>query len=248
MIVNIDIETIPQQGAYDSFLSEAKSNFKASSTLTKAKACDDLGITGSDAKYLGKDDAIAKWVSRFAEEKAPEVAENEWRKTALDGSKGQICSIAFAIEDNKPEVVWSKDLTMECDILSKFVTLLNDRLGGRKPFFVGHNIGGFDLKFIYQRCVINGVKPSFALPFNGRHDVNYYDTCEAWAGFGKRISQDNLCKALGIEGKPDDIDGSKVWDFVRDGQIERVAEYNVDDVVKNREIYKRLNFINKIGQ
>ncbi len=87
-----------------------------------------------------------------------------------------------------------------------------------------------------------GVKPPFKLPFNGRHGSDFFCTQIAWAGFKGRASQDSICNALGIDGKPDDIDGSKVWDFVRDGKVKRVEEYNIDDVEKNREIYKRLTF------
>ena len=94
--------------------------------------------------------------------------------------------------------------------------------------------------------MILGVQPPFEIDFNGRHGKAFYDTQIAWAGFKGRMSQDNLCAALGIEGKPGDIDGSKVWGFVKEGKVDRVAEYNRDDVQKNREIYKRLNFIDSI--
>ena len=57
------------------------------------------------------------------------------------------------------------------------------------------------------------------------------------------MSQDNLCKALGIKGKPDDIDGSKVWDFYKAGKIDEIEDYNRDDVDKVRQIYNRINFI-----
>ena len=66
---------------------------------------------------------------------------------------------------------------------------------------------------------------------------------QAWAGYKGRISQDNLAKALGIPGKPDDIDGSKVWDFVKAGKVDRVAEYNTYDVATVVEIHRRINFL-----
>ena len=116
-------------------------------------------------------------------------------------------------------------------------------VNGRPPFFIGHYIGGFDLKFILHRCIILGVEPPFGIPAHGRHGKDFYDTMIAWAGSKGRISQDNLCKVLGIEGKPHDIDGSKVWGFVKEGRIDEVVEYNKDDVEKNRKIYNRLNFI-----
>lgn len=254
MNVFIDIETIPQQGGLQSYLDAAKANFKAPSTLTKGQACEDLGLTGNDAKFTSKDDAIALWEKKFAEEKAPEVAENEWRKTSFDGAKGELISIAWACEDDEVMSIHRKSefidgelvLMPERDMLENFYKLLSIRLKGRRPFFIGQFIGGFDLPFIFHRSVILRVKPPFDLPFNGRHDNSFYDTQIAWAGFKGRMSQDSLCFALGIQGKPDDIDGSKVWDFVKAGKVERVAEYNRDDVAKNREIFKRLNFIDSL--
>lgn len=246
----IDIETIPGQGLYEEFLKEAKESFKPPSDLTKTQACADLELTGNDAKYTSKDDAIAKWVERFAEEKAPEVAEQNWRKTALDGAKGEIISIAWALNDSPVECCYRSINGCEIELLDAFFGRLQKKLkvGQGKysryntPFFIGQYVAGFDLKFIYHRAVILGVKPPFELPFYGRHGQHFYDTQEAWAGFKGRMSQDNLCKALGIEGKPGDISGATVWDAVKAGNIKRVVEYNIDDVEKVRQIHKRLTF------
>lgn len=247
----LDLETIPGQSSYESFLKDAQENFKAPSSLTKGQACDDLGITGNDAKYLSKDDAVAKWEKEFSTTRAPEVAEENWRRTALDGGKGEVVSIAWAVEDDDVVSV-QRDYTStaygEAELISDFYAQLFARLKGRKPFFVGQYIAGFDLQFLFLRSVILGIRPPFDLPFNGRHEQHFYDTKIAWGGFKGTASQDSICKALGIQGKPDDIDGSKVWDFVKSGKIDRVAEYNRDDVEKNRMIYKRLNFIDTINQ
>ncbi len=253
MICNIDIETMPQQGGYEAFLEDAKSNFKAPSTLTKTQACADLGLAGNDAKFTSKDNAIAQWVARFSQEKAPQVAAENWRKTSLDGTKGEIFSIVIAIGE-EPPISFARTVddlgvfSCEAEMLSRFFATIKAIRSGVTPYFVGHNIGGFDMRFIYRRCVINGVKPSFEIPHNGRHGQHFFDTMTEWAGFGNRISQDNLCKALGIEGKPDDINGSQVWDYLEAGKLDRVVEYNIDDVVKNREIYKRLTFTSTISE
>ena len=245
MDVFFDIETIPAQGgeySYENFLEAEKQNFKAPSSLTKTQACADLGLTGNDAKFTSKDDAIAKWEARFAEEKAPEVAEDKWRKTSFDGGAGEVISIAWAVGDGQINSCHRELGDSEELLLQNFFELLEAELGVGKAFFVGQYIAGFDLKFLFHRAVILGVKPPFDLPFDGRHERDFYCTQIAWAGYGGRMSQDNLCKALGIKGKPDDIDGSKVWDFVKAGKVKRVAEYNEDDVNKVRQIYKRLTF------
>jgi predicted PolB exonuclease-like 3'-5' exonuclease len=70
----------------------------------------------------------------------------------------------------------------------------------------------------------------------------------AWAGWGGRISLDALCKALDIPTKGteldgEDIDGSKVWDFVQAGRVSDVATYCMADVERVRTVYKRMNFV-----
>lgn len=243
--VFIDIETIPAQSgphSFEHYLKAEKQSFKAPSSLTKTKACADLGLTGDDAKFTGKDAAISLWEKKFAEEKAPEVAEDKWRKTSFDGGAGEIISIAWAVEDGEIQSMGRNLDESEAELLGSFFATLVNELGRMKPYFIGQYIGGFDLKFIFHRAVVLGVKPPFDLPFDGRHNKDYYCTQVAWAGYGGRISQDNLCKALGIEGKPGDIDGSQVWDFVKAGNVARVVEYNIDDVSKVRQIHKRLTF------
>lgn len=109
--------------------------------------------------------------------------------------------------------------------------------------WVGHNVLKFDLRWLYQRSVVCGVKPGVEFPYDvspSHRDV--FDTMTGWAGWGQWVSQDVLAKALGLPGKPNDIDGSRVWQFIKDGQIERVAEYCKDDIEQSRQIYKRLCF------
>lgn len=245
MKVFFDIETVPAQSgpsSYENFLEDAKSNFKAPSTLTKTQACADLGLIGNDAKFTSKDDAILKWCEKFAEEKAPQVAEENWRKTSFDGAAGEVISIAWAFEDQDIRSVSRQLGQSEADILKEFFDSVREACGNKDPFWIGQYIAGFDLKFIYHRAIILGVNPNLSLPFDGRHNKDFYCTQIGWAGYGNRMSQDNLCKALGIEGKPDDINGSQVWDFVEAGKVERVEEYNRDDVDKVRQIYNRLTF------
>jgi len=228
MNVDLDIETIPAQPEKEAKALIAET-ITPPATIKKQETINDW--MNGNGKYEGIKEA---------------VIEEQYRKTALDGTKGEIISIAWAVEDNEIEVV-SRDYQREGSekhMLENFFAMLMNSLEGRPVYFIGHQIARFDLKFIWQRAVILGIRPPFNLPWDGRHDRDFFCTNQAWAGYGNRISQDNLCKALGIEGKPDDIDGSKVWGFVKAGNIERVAEYNRDDVDKNRQIYKRLNFAN----
>jgi hypothetical protein len=246
--VFIDIETIPGQDNFKSYLDDAKENFKAPSSITKAKACVDLGITGDKAKYMSKDQAILLWEEKFAEDKAPEVAELNWRKEALDGSKGELWSIAWSVDGVMRQIDRGPigELENEADFLGRFYSGLEHDLTNNlsksvsSAFYIGHNVV-FDIKFLLHRSIVLGVKPLGELPFDGYHGRDYYCTSKAWAGIRDRISLDNLCKALGLSGKGD-IDGSKVFDALLAGRCEDVANYNIDDVEKVKKAYAKLNF------
>ena len=230
MNIFLDLETIPAQPE-DTIKAEISKNINAPATMSKPETIQDWHE--GKGKYVGAKDA---------------AIEKAYRDTSFNGAEGRIISAAFATETSKP-VALSGDYQSNDEpkiinwLFGSIAELLKKQKHSTQPFFIGQFVAGFDLKFLFHRCVILGIKPPFPLPFNGRHGKDFYCTQQAWAGFGGRMSQDNLCKALGIKGKPDDIDGSKVWDFVKAGKVERVAEYNCDDVEKVRAIYQRINFI-----
>ena len=224
MNVFIDIETIPAQ--------------------PEDKAKQLIAESISAPKTMSKAETIQAWhdgEGKYAGEKEKAI-EEKYRKTALDGTTGEIISIAYTVENDDTQSV---SRSLDCDegvFIASVMDDINFNLGARPPRFIGHNIR-FDLRFLFQRCAVHSIRPTFSFKQYGRHDTDFFCTMEAWAGYGKRISQDNLCKALGIEGKPGDIDGSKVWDFVKAGDIGRVQGYNADDVEKVRKIYARISHI-----
>ena len=244
MNVFMDIETIPSQkeGVKEQFIKDSIENFKAPSSLSKTQAATDLGISAADAKFTGKDDMIAKWEAHFAPIKAEEVGIENWKKTSFDGAQGELFSIAWTIGDEPVIGSFREPGHSESVLLEYFFDSIKRNIGNLKPFFVGNYIAGFDLKFLFKRAVILGVKPPFPLPHFGRHEQHYYDLQQAWEGFNGRASLDSMCKALGIPGKPDDIDGSKVWQFVEAGEYQKVMDYNKLDVEEARTLYNRFTF------
>ena len=180
-------------------------------------------------------------IEKWEKEKKPEAIEKAWRDTSFDGGFGEVISVSFAIADCEIESFYRGLDEPESDLLSNAFEAIRNANPRVKPFFIGHNIP-FDLRFLFRRAVVLGINPGFDLPFAGRHGQQFFDNAVAWCGYKDYIKQDTLCKVLGIKGKPDDIDGSKVWDFVKAGKVERVAEYNRDDVDKVRQIYNKLNY------
>lgn len=222
----------------------------------------------------------AKAVADLAERKAAGLAaaEEGWRKTAIDASKGQIFSIAWAFGDDPIDCRISGRIDHEADLLRQFFAAIDptyvidasdllvedaqevlDTLRSRyrvigstadmtamlsPPRVVAH-YADFDIRFIWQRAVVLGVRVPTWWPINVPtwQSDRVFCTMAAWAGRPPgRIGLDRLCKALGLPGKSN-FDGSQVWDAVREGRIAEVIEYNCADVHRLRACFRRLNFL-----
>ena len=189
---------------------------------------------------MSKPETIAKWEA----EAKPAAVEKALHATGLSGTFGEVFCIAWAVEDGPIECAWRQSIDSgEDEVLRAFFKGLQDAWSDRDRFtFVGHYITGFDLRFLWQRAVVNRIRPAYRFPFDAKPwDSSVFDTCIQWAGVKGGISQDDLCRALNIDCK-DGIDGSMVWDLVKAGEYEKVAEYCKGDVDRVRQIYWRMLF------
>ena len=250
MNIFIDIETLraPEETRLQ-MLEDVKANFKAPSTLTKGQAAIDLGLTdANEIKFTSKDDMIARWEKELAESKSGSVAQAAWEKTSFNPDVAPIACICIGWHDGdtyRSLEFTNNHLTTESNMLEDFHFTVNElcsKNGAQlsKPLFIGHNLAKFDLPFIWKRSVINNVACCVGVKWNdARHGSNCFDTMTAWAGFGNRISADNLCKILNIKGKTEGMDGSLVYDtWQTDPQ--KVIDYCHDDVTLVKEIHARL--------
>lgn len=167
-----------------------------------------------------------------------------YRKTALDGSFGQVCAIGFAFNDDEPAVLSGMD---ESALLTNFTQSLKARAPNIfDATVIGHNVAGFDLRFITQRSIVRGVRPhpliTRAAAAKPWEQDKVFDTMVQWAGIGGRVSLVKLCKALDIKSSKGDLDGSKVWDYVKAGRLDEVAEYCAGDVRDVRAVFWRMTF------
>jgi hypothetical protein len=170
-----------------------------------------------------------------------------YRKTSFDGGLGEICCIGYAIDDNAPVSIYGASESL---ILLQFyqeIMAQYNPSSQTRPKFIGHNIVNFDLRFMFQRSVMNNVKPPMMIPFSAKPwDESIFDTMTAWAGHGNRVSLDKLCKIFNIPQTGSEIgeesDGSKVWDFYQAGRIDDIARYCEGDVERTRQAYKRMTF------
>lgn len=187
---------------------------------------------------MKKTETIEKW----EQEQKPAAIEKAIEKSVFDGGAGEIITFGWAVDDGDPVSLQRLESGTEAALLND----VNLALKGVKmpPVWIGHNICGFDLRYLWKRFVVNNIKPAVKIPYDAKPwGANVYDTMYEWAGIGgnDKKSIDFVCKALGIEGKGD-MDGSKVYQAWKDGEYSKIAEYCEDDVEKTREIYNRLNF------
>jgi hypothetical protein len=237
MNIYFDIETIPAQSERDiAYLREESDR--------------DIAAIKAPSNY--KD--VAK-IEEYISAKRVEVEasfDDRYRKTSFDGAMGQIVCISYAIDNNAPVSLYTEDwATSEKHIIQCFYDAIKfnyDPSNQQRPRFIGHNIIGFDLRFLFQRSVMLRIKPPLIIPFKAKPwDENVFDTMTDWAGVGNRVSLAKLCKVFDLDAKGteigDEIDGSKVWDFVKGGRIADVAKYCGGDVERTRAIYKRLTFL-----
>ena len=215
--VFLDIETIPNQSP--EYRAEVRKNITA------------------PAQYK-KPESIAKWIEENGDTAVDEIV----AKTSFDPALGHICCIGWAIGDDDVRYYDMRKIEDEADMLRGFFHNLPD-LGQNR--FIGHYISGFDLRFILCRAVVLGVPLPHKTLFP--RDVKpwgeqVFDTMIAWAGANGRISQDNLCKALGLETKGD-FDGSQVAAAWAAGEHQKIADYCKKDTEAVRAIYRRFEAI-----
>ncbi|HEU4340990.1 MAG TPA: ribonuclease H-like domain-containing protein [Candidatus Binatia bacterium] len=165
------------------------------------------------------------------------------KRLSLSAATARILCLAYALEpplDSSIAVLSGE----EREILQSFWQLATEA-----NLFVGHNVLDFDLRFIYQRSIIQRIKPSRELPFGRFRNSPIFDTMHEWSRWGREhVSLDLLSRALAIPSPKACLDGSKVYPYYRDGKLAEICEYCKCDVDTVRQVYRRMTFASTTGQ
>lgn len=204
----------------------------------KQEFIDDIAENITHPKTMKKAETIEAWEKNQKQATVDDAVS----KTVFDGGMGEVIAFGFAINDDETGCFYREEDMSEHDLLSNVNLFFKDLK--MPPLWIGHNICGFDLRYLWKRFIVNGIRPNIKIPYDAKPWSNdVYDTMFEWAGTGSdKKSMDFVCKALGLEGKGG-MDGSKVYQAWLDGKYSEIAEYCEDDVEKTRQIYKRLNFL-----
>jgi predicted PolB exonuclease-like 3'-5' exonuclease len=157
-------------------------------------------------------------------------------KTSFDGAYGRILCIVYALNNDEPKVICNDG--NEKKTLEEFWEIAKNC-----DLFIGHNVMDFDLRFIYQRSIVLGVKPTKDLSFARYRNMPIFDTMKEWSKWGQNnFGLEHIALALGIPSPKDGIDGSEVFNFYKAGKIKDICEYCKRDVDVTRRVYKRMVF------
>lgn len=219
--VYLDLETLPPLMT-DTELADFKSNLKAPGTMKK-------------------EEKIKEWLD--------ENWEKKYRDMAKKSHSATIATFAFAFNDRNISCLYDPDRD-EKSVLEAFydelVTSIDNQLGegnvdesNYSIKWIGYNNRTFDMDILWKRAKYHKIDKLAKLIPRDKWSKDIIDLKEVFNGPNSHemISQDYVCKYFGIKGKPDDIDGSQVYDFWMRGEHQKVADYNVDDVGKVIELY-----------
>jgi len=160
--------------------------------------------------------------------------------------EGPVASFDFGdVEQRESEHVFGIDEDGEEQDEKKALLAFLDYMKAFDPDtdeLVGHNLLGFDLPFIFQRCLVHCISARPLVDLGEYRVRGVFDTMHHWwLGAKRNVSLDDIAWALGIESsKTATAEGSKVFELYQAGKLAEIREYNLNDVRVTRKVYERM--------
>ena len=124
-------------------------------------------------------------------------------------------------------------------LISSFV----DRIAELSPQLVTFCGSSFDLPVLRYRAMVHGVAaPGLASrPYFNRYTEDAIDLCDVLSSFSAqgKATLHEVCRVMGLPGKPDGMSGAEVEKYYKDGHIREIAEYCESDVLNTCRVWLR---------
>ena len=80
-----------------------------------------------------------------------------------------------------------------------------------------------------------------ARPYFHRYTEDAVDLCDVLSSFSSqaKATLHELCRVMGLPGKPDGMTGAEVEKYYRDGHIREIADYCESDVLNTYRVWPR---------
>jgi predicted PolB exonuclease-like 3'-5' exonuclease len=126
----------------------------------------------------------------------------------------------------------------ERELITSFVNIAE-----LSPQLVTFNGSSFDLPVLRYRAMRHKVSaPGLSSrPYFRRYTDDAIDLCDVLSSFASqgKATPHEVCRIMGLPGKPDGMSGAEVEKYYRDGHISQIAEYCESDVVNTYQLWLR---------
>ena len=116
-----------------------------------------------------------------------------------------------------------------------------EKIGQLRPQLITFNGHSFDLPVLRYRAMVNRISAVGlqVRPYFHRYTEDALDLCDVLGSYvpGAKVKLDDVSKILGLTGKPEGIDGSRVEEMILGGQIEEVSRYCESDVMNTYRVW-----------
>ena len=167
-------------------------------------------------------------------------------KAALSACTGMVKAIGVLPDGWESAILWhagSDQFPTEATLIRGFWSLW---AGESEHSFVGHNIFGFDLPFLVRRSWLLGIDVPKSIRSGRYWASKFIDTMDVWScGSRDYVKLDDICKALGIPGKPDDCDGASFARLFDNGGADRekALAYLRNDLEMTRRVAEAMQLL-----
>jgi hypothetical protein len=127
----------------------------------------------------------------------------------------------------------------EKELIAAFV----EKIAALSPQLITFNGSSFDLPVLRYRAMVHSIAaPGLAArAYFHRYSEDAIDLCDALSSFSSqaKATLHELCRVMGLPGKPDGMSGAEVEKYYRDGHIREIAEYCESDVLNTYRVWLR---------